>query len=565
MSALRSSAAAGFGAGLARITLAGVAAGILTLAPAVGIGALVERVIPSGAGVALLQLVLLLALLALTAAIAHMLRGSAIMRLEGQLAARMTAALWDRLLRLQTGFHRAYNSGDISMRALAFQTLRDRLSGATAAAVLAVLFLLPSLALLFFYDAVLGWIGLGTGIAALAVTVAFGIAQIAPQRRRLQEERLLTGQLFQFIVSVRKLQAAGAEGLARAIWARRYRRQKLAEMRINIQNEHLKAFGAAVPFLAAAMLFAAAHLRQAGETGAGEFIAIFVASMFFYASIVALGAAMETIASVVPYSEQVLPILAAAPDSGRGSGPPIVLRGGLRLEDVSFRYGDKGAPVLDRVSIFAKPSEFIAIVGESGAGKSTLIRLALGLETPTSGAVYYDDRNLAHLDPVSVRRQVGVVLQNGSVQTGTVLDNIIGLDRSLTLDDAWRAARQAVVDRDIAAMPMQMHTALGEQAAGVSGGQSQRIRVAAALARDPRIIFLDEATNWLDRKSQAALMEGIRNSTATRIVVAHRISTIREAHRIYVIEAGRVVQVGRFDELAGKDGLFRNLIQRQIS
>ena len=562
---LLSSAAGKFGTDLARIVIAGFAASVLAMAPAAGIGVLVGRVIPSGAGGELLQLALVLTLLALTAALAHVLRGTAAMRIEGRLAARATAALWDRLLRLRTRFYRTYSSGEICMRALAFQTLRDRISGATGAALLSVLFLVPSIAFVFLYDASLGWLSLGIGIAALAVTVALGAAQIGPLRQRFREERLLAGHLFQLIDCVRKLQAAGAEGPARASWARRYRRQKLAEIRTGILNEHLRAFGAAVPLLAAAALFAAAPVSEGGGPEVGAFLVVYVASMIFYASIVALGATLEAIASVGPSCEQILPILASTTDTGRSAGPPIALQGGLRFEDVSFRYSDTGPPILDRVTIHAKPSEFIAIVGESGAGKSTLIRLALGLETPTGGAVYYDGRDLAHLNPVSVRRQVGVVLQDGGVQIGTVLDNIIGLDQTLTVNDAWRAARQAAVDRDIAAMPMQMHTSMGERAAAVSGGQSQRIRIAAALARSPRIIFLDEATNWLDRKSQAALMEGIRNSTATRIVIAHRISTIREAHRIYVLEAGRVAQVGRFDELAGKDGPFRNLIRRQMS
>ena len=242
-----------------------------------------------------------------------------------------------------------------------------------------------------------------------------------------------------------------------------------------------------------------------------------------------------------------------------------MLAGALRFESVSFSYGDDGPPVLERVSIEARPGEFVAIVGESGSGKSTLVRLALGLEAPTGGAIYYDERDLAHLDPVAVRRQVGAVLQDGGAQIGTVLNNIISMDQSLTADDAWRAARRATVDRDIAAMPMKMHTTMGERAAVVSGGQSQRIRVAQALVRDPRIVFLDEATNWLDRRNQAALMEGIRASTATRIVVAHRLSTIRDAHRIYVLKAGRIVQVGRFDELANADGPFRELAHRQLS
>ncbi len=565
MRTLLAGAAGRFGADFARVVAAGLAAGALALAPAAGIGVLVDRVLPSGDGGALLQLALLLVLLALAAGLVHVLRGTAIMRIEGRLAARATAALWDRLLRLPTRFYRQYSSGEISMRALAFQALRDRLSGATGTAVLSILFLVPSIVLVFLSDAALGWVTLGIGIAALAVTVAFGAAQMAPHRLRLREERRLAGHLSQLIDCVRKLQAAGAEGSARASWARRYRKQKQAEIRIGVLNEHLKAFSAAVPLAAAAALFAVAAVREEGALEVGDFLVAYVASMIFYASVVALGAAFEAIASVGPACEQVRPILAATPDARPKPGPPPVLAGALRFESVSFRYGEHGPPVLDRVSIEARPGEFVAIVGESGAGKSTLVRLALGLETPTGGAVYYDERDLAHLDPVAVRRQVGAVLQDGGTQIGTVLNNIISLDQSLTADDAWRAARNATVDRDIAAMPMRMHTSMGERAAVVSGGQSQRIRIAQALVRDPRILFLDEATNWLDRKNQAALMEGIRNSTATRVVIAHRISTIREAHRIHVLEAGRVVQVGRFDELADTDGPFRELVRRQMS
>ena len=562
---LLATAAGRFRADLARVVAAGCIAGVLALAPAAGIGVLVDRVIPSGDRRALLQLAAVLVLLAITGALAHVLRGTALMRIEARFAARATAALWDRLLRLPIRFHRGYSSGELSTRALAFQTVRDRLSGAAGAALLSALFLVPSISLVLLYDAVLGWVSLGIGIIALAVTVALGAAQLAPQRRRLRQERLLAGRMSQFIDCIRKLQAAGAEQSARASWARRYREQKLAEMRVGVLDEHLRAFSAAVPLIAAAALFAVSAARQDGALAVGEFVVVYVGSMIFYAAIIALGGAFEAVASVVPAGEQILPVLAATPEDARGQAPPVVLGGGLRFDSVSFRYGDGGPPVLDRVTWYAEPGEFVAIVGESGAGKSTLVRVALGLETPIGGAVYYDDRDLAHLDRASVRRQVGVVLQDGGSHIGTVLDNIIGLDQDLDADDAWRAARLAAVDRDIAAMPMQMHTGMGERAAVVSGGQSQRIRIAGALVRNPRIVFLDEATNWLDRTNQAAVMEGIRQSTATRIVIAHRMSTIREAHRIYVLEAGRVVQVGRFDDLAARDGPFRDLVRRQMS
>lgn len=546
----------------ARVSALSLAAGVLSMAPAAGVGLLIDRIIPSSEPRTLVVFTAILVLFAMAAALTGVLRGTAFMRIEGRTTARITAALWDRLLKLPTGFFRGVSSGEVATRAMAFQALRDRLAGAAGTALVSALFLFPCIAFLFLYDATLGWLILGTGLASLAVTVAFGVVQIEPQRRRFQEARFLAGYLSQILAGVRKLQFAGAEGAARAFWARGYRRQKRAEIHVGRLSEHLAAFSAALPALASAALFAIS-MQRAGALGIGDFLAVYTASMIFYTSIVALGASFEAIASVVPGSEQARPILEAAPDTASDHRSPAVLDGGLRFEQVSFRYGDAGPPILDGVSLHAEPNEFIAIVGESGAGKSTLMRLALGLEEPTGGAVYYGRQNLAHLDLASVRRQVGVVMQDGGLQTGTVLDNIVGLTESLTVEDAWRAARQAAVDRDIAAMPMGMHTNMGENAATVSGGQGQRVRVAAALARNPRIIFLDEATNWLDAKSQAALMKGIRDAVATRIVIAHRLSTIREAHRIYVIEAGRVVQEGSFDELAHVDGPFRKLIRRQ--
>ena len=170
-----------------------------------------------------------------------------------------------------------------------------------------------------------------------------------------------------------------------------------------------------------------------------------------------------------------------------------------------------GSKVLEDVSISAKPGEYVAIVGESGAGKTTLFRLLLGLEKPDSGAVYYDGRDLSQMDFGVVRRQMGVVMQDSSLRPGSVLENIIGTDNDLTEDDAWRALEHVGVAEEIRTMPMGLHTTVGENSANFSGGQSQRIRMAAALVYNPRIIFLDEPTSWLDTKSQSLAMKGIED------------------------------------------------------
>ena len=405
---------------------------------------------------------------------------------------------------------------------------------------------------------------MGFGLATLAVTTLLGALHIDPQRRYFETSRQLFGDLFQFLSGIAKLRATGAEGSAFAAWARRYREHKKAEIRLSFLSEHLAAFSAAVPALAAAALFAVAVRQGDGQLATADFLAVYAASMVFYVSLGMLGNSVQAIASIIPGREQIRPILTGATDPVSRRGTRVALSGEIHLDRVSFGYAQNGPMILQDVSIHARPGEFVAIVGESGAGKSTLFRLALGLEDPWSGAVYYDGQDLAHLDRDSVRRQVGVVTQEGSLQSGNVLNSIIGVMEDLTIDDAWRAARQAAVDGDISAMPMGMYTAVGENAATFSGGQNQRIRIAAALVRNPRIIFLDEPTSWLDTKSQSETMKGIEQSTSTRLVIAHRLSTIRKANRIYVLQGGRVVQTGGFDELIEADGPFRDLALRQM-
>ena len=243
----------------------------------------------------------------------------------------------------------------------------------------------------------------------------------------------------------------------------------------------------------------------------------------------------------------------------------LELQGELRIDHVTFRYTEDGPLVLQDVSLHARPGEFIALVGESGSGKSTLLRLALGLESPLSGAVYYDGHDLERLNRHALRNGVGTVVQDASLRPQTVLDNIIGTGNDLTVEDAWRAARLASVDQDLEAMPMGMYTITSEGSTAFPGGQVQRIMLAGALVRNPRVILLDEATNWLDNETQSSVMEQIEELSVTRIVSAHRLSTIRRADRIYVLRNGQVVQQGSFDELMAEQGTFRDMALRQMA
>ncbi len=561
---LLSIASRGMATDLIRFLFAGLVAALLVQTPAIALGALTDWVLPSAAGDMLLQVIIALLAFALLGLTFQMLQGTAIMRLEGRGAARVSAAAWDRLLSLPPSFFRRFTSGELAVRMATIQIMRDQLSGVVANALLSVVFLLPTLAVLFAYDVTMALVSLAIGVVTMLITACFGLLQIRPQRRGFRAERQLAGELLQFINGISKLRGAGAEPSAFAAWARQYREQHLAGIQVSRINEHMVSLSAAYPAIVGAILFAVALARGPDELSLSDFLVIYAVSMTFFAAATNLGLSVETIAAVLPGFEQVRPIFQALPETRAHNTQRVEVGGDLRFDHVSFRY-QEDAPLIEDVSIQARSGEFIALVGESGSGKSTLMRLALGLEEPSAGSIYYDGHDLASLDRPALRRQLGVVMQDGALQPGSLLDNIIGLGEGLTIDDARRAATLADIADEIAEMPMEMFTIVSDGAHTFSGGQTQRIRIAAALVRNPRIVLLDEATSWLDARSQAQVMSSIEGLAATRIVIAHRLSTIRHADRIYVMERGRVVQEGSFDDLFQQDGPFRRLVDRQLS
>ena len=237
----------------------------------------------------------------------------------------------------------------------------------------------------------------------------------------------------------------------------------------------------------------------------------------------------------------------------------------IRLDGIKkvFYTDEVETHALAGIHLEIAQGEYVAIVGPSGSGKSSLFRLLLGFETPESGAVFYDGKALDTLDVSAVRRQLGVVLQNGKLATGSIYENICG-GLPLPLEQAWAAARMAGLDEDIRKMPMGMHTAIAEGINTLSGGQRQRIMIARAVARRPRIVLFDEATSSLDNRSQAVVSDSLGALNVTRIVIAHRLSTVRQADRIVVISEGKMTQSGTYAELSETRGLFADFAQRQL-
>jgi len=267
---------------------------------------------------------------------------------------------------------------------------------------------------------------------------------------------------------------------------------------------------------------------------------------------------------VIPLYEQAKPILTTPPEVDQGKEHPGVLTGAIEAQRLRFRYHATSPLVLRDVSLSVRAGEFVALVGPSGSGKSTMLRLLLGFETPEAGSIYYDGHDLARLDRQALRRQIGVTLQNGRLMAGDIFSNIVGSSLA-TVDDAWESARMAGLADDIRAMPMGMHTVISEGAGTLSGGQRQRLLIARALVQKPRILFFDEATSALDNQTQDTVTTSLEQLKVTRVVIAHRLSTVLRADRIHVFDRGRIAEGGTYEELMAAGGLFRELARRQLA
>ena len=549
----------------ARLVIAGLPYGIIRLLPALALGFVANHISAGGSAGALYAVAVAVAAFGLLGALLHLLQSTAMMRLEGRSASRVEAAFWDRLMRLPPGILHRHPAGDLAMSGMTFQHLRDGLRGVVANSLLSIVFLLPVFGVIFFYDSSLGVVTLFFSLASLLVTVVLGLRQISPYGWMIRAARRVAGRLFQIVGGISKLRMDNAEGSAYAIWARDYRRQKRAEIELGEIEGHSRAFGAALPFLAGGVLLFAVMETGDRNIPVGDFLVVYTVFIVFQSAIARLGESFGAMASMLPAFEQMHPLLAAAPETGTEGEPVGYLGGDVLFDHVSFRYDPDGPLILDDVTIRAHPGEFVAIAGESGAGKSTLFRLALGIDWPTAGAVYYDGRDLRHLNLKQVRRKIGAVPQSVGLHPQDLWDNLVSHHDGVSTGEVWAAARTAEVEAQIKNMPMGMMTMVGASGSVLSGGESQRVTIARSVIGSPRIMLLDEATNWLDNENQARVMRNLASLTSTRLVIAHRLSTLEQADRIYVLKAGKVVQSGSFNELKETDGVFKELIRRQIA
>ncbi len=541
----------------------GLALALLAVVPPIGIKLIFTDSIPGSDHALLLQVALLLGVVAAAVFIFSIIRTVALVRMAVRMDFRLDTASWDRLIRLPADVLRRESAGEWSDRVEGLRLIRIRLFDSFIVTLLSGIFAISNVAMLFVFGRSLAWPALGLLLVGALSGAYFNIRQSSSWREYFALRGRLTGKLVQFFSGIAKIRLSGSEDRVFALWATEFAAQQKRMLRAGGQQNLLLVFNLIFPVAAMMVLFRLAA-ADTPMMDPGAFLAFLAAFVSLQTALLAITGAAAQLSSVIPLYRRMQPIFTNEPENASGGIDPGTLRGAVEIDRLQFGYSPEDPPILHAIDLTVKPGEFLAVVGPSGSGKSTLLRLLLGLEKPGGGAIYYDDHNLADLDLYKLRRHsLGVVMQNAGLLPGDILSNIIGM-RDLTEDDAWEALRKVGLDEHVRQLPLGLRTTIGTGRDVFSGGERQRLAIARALATRPAILLLDEATSALDNRSQEIVTRSLEALSITRIVVAHRLSTVRNADRIVLLEAGRIVETGTYDELIQQQGRFHDLVKRQI-
>ncbi|MFJ4280339.1 NHLP bacteriocin export ABC transporter permease/ATPase subunit [Streptomyces massasporeus] len=527
-------------------------------------GKVLGEFVPKAQTGLIVQVCLAVMLSSVVAAAFMLLQNLTILRLEGRIEATLQPAVWDRLLRLPTKFFTERSTGELASAAMGISSIRRLLAGVGPTVAQSVTVGAMNLGLLLWYSVPMAMAAIGMLVVIAAVFLGLGLWQVRWQRRLVVLSNKLNNQAFQTLRGLPKLRVAAAENYAYAAWASEFARSRELQQKVGRIKNLTTVLGAVYLPLCTLLMFMLLAGPARGSMSAAAFLTFNTSVTMVLTSVTQLTGSFVSAVAALPLFEEIKPVLDATPEVRTASTRPGPLTGAIEARRVSFRYSDDGPLVLDDVSFEVRPGEFVAVVGPSGCGKSTLLRLLIGFDRPVSGSVLYDGQDLAALDQSAVRRQCGVVLQNAQPFTGSILDVICGTE-PYTPEEAMAAAEMAGLAEDIKRMPMGLHTIVAGSGA-VSGGQRQRLMIAQALIRRPRILFFDEATSALDNETQRTVIESTKALNATRIVIAHRLSTVLDADRVVVMEEGKVIQQGPPAQLlADTGGRLHELVRRQMA
>lgn len=553
--------------------------GLFSLASPVTLGWLLNPIIPDAelGQVGVIAGLLLLLSVGMTAT--YLVESLGILRLETRADNRVQAAVWIRLLNLRAPFFRNFTAGDLANRADGINAIRKLVSQSFMAFASGGVAMIFSLGLMIYYE----WrVALMVAlVSALFGAIAYGIGKrvLGYNFEQLDLSGKLQGTVLQLLGSIAKLRVAGAEREAFLMWLGTYRRTVALGLQQRLLGNRLyvlrAGFGPLVTVVVLVILglhsgdlfafFRATYTPHVYTPlmSVAEFASFNVALGQFIGAVMSLTRASLLVVMLQPYYRRARPIIEAEEELTGQGGRVSPLNGEIELRDVRFRYAPDAPLVLKGLSMRVPAGGFAAIVGPSGAGKSSIIRLMLGFDTPESGDIYVDGTDIRLLDLQDLRRQYGVVLQNGRLLAGSIYDNIAaGLP--ISEQEAMEALHIAALDDVVMALPMGLNTSMAEGGATFSGGQRQRLLIARAVIRRPRVLIMDEATSALDNVTQRRVVENLRSLECTQIVIAQRLSTVETADMICVIDDGRLVESGSYLELLREGTLFKKLAERQL-
>lgn len=470
------------------------------------------------------------------------------------------SAIMMRILTLPSSFFTKYSAGDLASRVQNVSVLVYEILSLCVTCFTTALFSFIYIVQIKSFAPTLAFPAFVVAALQLIVLASALVIRSRVNRTQMELAAKTGGLSYSLITGVEKIKLAGAERRAFSKWANAYAPQSALQYDPPM---FVKVFPAVITAISLTGTMIIYFLALKANIDVAQYYAFNAAFAIVNGAFTALVPMIEPAAMIAPTFELLRPILEAEPEIAEDK--PVIerLSGGIELNNVTFRYSEDMPPVIDDISLKIRPGQYVAITGKTGCGKSTLMRIMLGFEKPQKGAVYYDGRDLNHIDLKSLRSKIGTVMQNSALFLGDIYSNIVISAPQLTLDDAWEAAEMAGVAEDIRRMPMNMFTIIGEGMGGISGGQRQRLMIARAIAPKPKILMFDEATSALDNITQKQVSESLDSLKCTRVVIAHRLSTIKNCDRIIVLDGGKIVEDGTYDELIQKNGFFADLVKRQ--
>lgn len=519
-----------------------------------------SSVLPAGSMSLLLSSAVFLICVTLSSVILNSVKSILIAKIDTKMSINIQAATMMRVISLPADFFKEYSSGELSSRTQYINTLCSMIVSAVLQMGLTSVFSLIYITQIFKYAPALSVPALIIILITVLFSIISALVQMKITKKQLELLSKENGMCFSLISGIQKVKLSGAEKRAFACWGDLYAKQAELLYDPPMFLKINKVISTAIMIIGTIVMYFTAV--RSGVSAADYYSFNTAYAMVTGAFMSLAGIALST-ARIKPILEMARPILETQPEVSEGKQVISRLSGGIELNNVTFRYSDSMPNIVDDLSLKIRPGQYVAIVGKTGCGKSTLMRIILGFEKPQKGAVYFDGKDLSSIDLRSLRKKIGVVMQNGKLFQGDIFSNITISAPHLTMDDAWKAAEMSGIADDIRNMPMGMHTIVSEGGGGISGGQKQRLMIARAIAPKPKILMFDEATSALDNMTQKKVSESLDSLKCTRIVIAHRLSTIKQCDRIIVLDKGKIVEDGKYDELIAQNGFFAELVERQ--